>query len=295
MFVAEALLVVAAIAVYAWWRPTEREEWHAYLGMLMAAWLLVPSRIGWLRWLVPLSALEVLFLGINVDSAGRVRAACAMLVPIAVAALAADAWLVATSGARASARSRPPRLAMLRWALLPALAAIAVSALAGSTFAGSKPLMPGGKHGGVEEKSGMSTTPRIGEPGHVSRDPTVCARLNWQGSQPPPGMVYLRAMSLDHVRCTGDLVEWQADHLDELAAVPRRAPPADAMCWLYRAAGGTDIVFRPDGNDAVDLDNLVGDPDGNLYRVGIGEGQRVYRCGMLDEPRPATAAFIVCG
>jgi hypothetical protein len=286
VFVAEALLVIAAIAAYSWWHPTAREEWHAYLGMLMAAWLLVPSRIGWLRWLVPLAALEVLYLGINGDSPALVVSACAMLVPIAIAALAADAWLVAISGARASARSRPPPLSMLRWAALPAALAIAVGVTVGGFAHSARPLTPGGQHG-PDAKTGLNQTPRIGEPGHVSRDPTIAARLNWQGAQPPPGMVYLRAWALDHVRCNGDLVEWQADHLDELTPVARRAPPADALCWLYRAAGGTDIVFRPDANTAVDLDQLLGDPDGNLYRVGIGEGPKVYRCGITEEARPA--------
>ncbi len=289
VFIAESLLIGAAAVSYLLWRPEAREQWHAFLGMLMAAWLLVPSRIGWLRWLVPLSALEMLYLGINVESPERVRHAAQTLVPLAVAALAADAWMVSTTGARSSVRNRPARFGMLRWALVPAVLALALGLGAGSAvtyssrpmthFEGKDPLQ------GKGLQPGLPTVPRIGEPGHITQDLSVAARINWEGNQPPPGVVYLRAMALPVARVEGDLIEWDGDGDESLVPVARKAPAVDHMAWVYRAAGGSDVILRPDTSDIVDLAGMVADREGNLFRTAFGGSPHVYRVSLGDEPR----------
>jgi hypothetical protein len=298
IFLAEALLVTTAVVGYFVWKPNAREEWHAFVGALMAAWLLVPSRIGWLRWLVPLSALEVLYLGINVDSPTRVREACSALVPIAVAALAVDAWLVATSGARASGRSRPPPTAMLRWALVPAALCVLVGIGGASAWVQQqKPAIPH-PHGGEghpapqDHRPNLLETPSIGEPGRVSLDPGVAARLAWQGEPPPAGMVYLRMQVVDFVyfpKEHPERVSWDSWHVDTLTPTAARQAPPERQCWVFRAPGNGDLVLRPDDSDAVDLVEMLTDPEGNLYRTGLGDAPRVYRCDAGLEERVASA------
>jgi len=263
------------------------------LGLAMASWLLVPSRLGWLRWLVPLAALEVLYLGINAESARQARQASFALLPISLGALAADSWLMATSGARSSARSRPPLLAMARWSLAPALVAVLLAALAGQLInRQEKPISPyssapGPTIANPTEKTEGLRSPTIGEPGQVSPDLDIYARLSWQNDTLPEGMVYLRAMSFDLAIADGAKISWRAPSIDEVSAVDRAAPDAAHECWVYRAPSDNDVVLHPDGSDAVDLDGLLVDGIGNLYRTGLGDSPRVYRCSLAEEVHAA--------
>ena len=293
VLIAEGLLIAVAIGIWIVAQPETREGWHAFLGMLMATWLLVPSRLGWLRWLVPLAALEVLYLSINAPSISIGRSASRWLLPIAVCALACDAWLVAISGARSSTKSPPPRWSVLIWALVPALIAVV-----GGVWSGHQLLRyehpvvtnprPGNGPPPIEVNHGRGlTTPALGEPGTVPLDPSVAARVYFEDGQPPPGMFYLRATALDLVVADGDEVLWQAPALDALVATTAPQPAAGNRCTVYRAASENDAILHPDDGLAVALDGLEGDVEGNIYRTAIGEGPRVYYCSLDDAPRKA--------
>ena len=295
IMVAEAVLLATAGAVWLAFRPESREQWHAVLGLAMASWLLVPSRLGWLRWLVPLAALEVLYLGINAESPRQARLASFALLPISLGALAADSWLMATSGARSSARSRPPLLAMARWSLAPALAAVVLAMLAGHLInRQEKPYSPysagtGASLANPSQKTEGLRSPTIGEPGQVTPDLDIYARLSWTSDSLPEGMVYLRAMCFDFAATDGDKISWRAPSVDEATGVARQAPDPAHECWVYRAPSDNDVVLHPDVSDAVDLDGLLGDSVGNLYRTGLGDSPRVYRCSLDEQVRAAPA------
>ncbi len=295
VLIAEGLLISVAIGIWLVAQPETREGWHAFLGMLMATWLLVPSRLGWLRWLVPLAALEVLYLSINAPSIAIGRSASRWLLPIAVCALAGDAWLVAISGARASSKSPPPRWSMAMWALLPALVAVAGGVWSGHELLRYEhPVVPNPRPGSSlpplpkEHLPGLST-PALGEPGTVALDPVVCARVYFDEGEPPAGMFYLRSTALDLVVADGDQVLWQAPALEDLVPASTPLPVAGNACTVYRAASENDAILHPDDGLAVALDGLEGDVEGNLYRTAIGEGPRVYRCSLDDSPRKAPA------
>ena len=294
IMIAEGLLVVTAIAVWWWFRPTTREEWHALLGLAMASWLLIPSRLGWLRWLVPLAALEVLYLGINAETPRMARLGSMALLPISLGALAGDAWLIATSGARSSARSRPPLFAMARWALAPAVAAVVIGCAMGMFFSRQdRPNIPNTSHAGPQAPAAHGPeglrNPTIGDAGPVALNPAVCARMSWDGPEAPPGMVYLREMCFDLEVMDGDKVSWEAPDVAEARPVPRRVPPPANQAWVYKGESSNDVVLRPDSGGQIDLDELLGDADGNLFRIGFGESPRVYRCSLDDSPRAAAA------
>jgi hypothetical protein len=281
-----------------WWfgHPDTREAWHAFLGLLMAAWLLVPSRQGWLRWLVPLAALEVLYLSINAPSAATGRAAARMLLPIALGALAGDAWLIATSGARSSARSPPPLWAVLRWAAVPALIAVLAGMWSGHVLTMSeRPAAQNARSASgpslpiSDRQTSKLNQPVIGEPGRIDLDPMVAARLYRDDAPLPGGVVYLRDTAFDLVVTDGEKVEWQSpDPLDQ-PPVAALEPQPEHGCTVFRAPSDTDSVLHPDDGTAVALDGLIRDREGNLYRTGIGEGPRVYRCSIGDGPQPAPA------
>jgi hypothetical protein len=278
-YVAEALLVGIGLLVYAKWQPEDREAWHSFIGMAMVCWLLVPSRYGWLRFLVPLAGLEMLFIGINRDGAVS-RFASMALVPIALAALAVDAWLMSSSGARASTRRRPPRLGMLRWALIPAIVAALMGLAAGLTLSKDEIPRPrphaGAKHGLGPRQLGSS----IDLDGQaISKDPSIAARLNWEDQAPAPGMVYLRSLALPRLRCDAGHITWEDDS-DVFTPVSMPTAREARKAYLYRAAGGGDVVFHPDGCSAVDIDSLLVNAEGNLYRLGFGDIQHVYRVSL---------------
>ncbi|MBA2481071.1 MAG: transglutaminase domain-containing protein [Planctomycetes bacterium] len=287
-YIAEALLVGIGLLVYGRWHPEDREAWHSFIGMGMVCWLLVPSRFGWLRYLVPLAGLEMLFVGINRDGAIS-RSASMALVPLALAALAVDAWLMSASGARASMRHRAPRLGMLRWALIPAAIAAILGLGVGLTIAkdeGPKPRPNTGKKHGLGPRNLGSIIDLDGEA--ISKDPGIAARLNWETHRPPPGMVYLRALALPRIRCEGSRVTWEDDSESYTGiAIPTAATAATG--FLYRAAGGGDVVFRPEGSSTLDLDGLLTNPEDNLFRLGFGESQHVYRVSLDSADRAVRA------
>jgi transglutaminase-like putative cysteine protease len=295
--IGEALLVISACISY-WWLipPGDVEAFHAGVGMGIAYWMLVPSRLGMLRWVMSPVIVELCIVGMR---EGPGLAALAAL-PIGLAALAVDGWLMGAVPARSGARlRRHAGASLLRWALLPALIAATVGLGLGSYVVteaiGAQrhlPSRPGRATDPKAEIAGLAPL-RIGEQKTVDRDPRIAARLSWSEGQDPAGMVYLRAVALSELVVEDNVVSWRMPSVPTL----RNAPPASRTptrwAWVFRLPGGGDLVLRPDGGDAVDLDGLFSDHDGNLYRSRLGDVPCIYRADFDDgqlAADPATAA-----
>jgi transglutaminase-like putative cysteine protease len=282
------LLLLAAIgASYLWLLPRgDHAALHAGAGIVLAYWLLVPSRLGTLRWVLSLVIVELLWVG---NRPGASLVALTTL-PLGVAALAIDGWLVATVGARGGVRLRQDAGGLvLRWALLPALLAAFVGLSGGSYLVqetasahravkkprSSTPL------GQQPPMVGLQQTLAIGDHENVERNPHIAARLSWTDGPDPTGLVYLRATALSELVIDDNRLSWKASST-ALVPAPRPTRAPTRWAWVYRLPGGADVVLHPDGGDAVDLDGLFADRDGNLFRPLLGEAPRIYRADFDD-------------
>ncbi len=288
-FIPEALLLVAGLGAWASRPVLSNEALHALVGIGMASWLLVPARPGFLRWVLSLAIVELLFLAARLpDLAGR---AAVVLVPLALAAMAVDAWLLGVIGARRSWRNRWWAVGVLPWALAPALLAAVLGLLASGPLAAlpggtpgpnGQPRRPDGLH--VRMPHRMAGT---GLAGHIdlsdqelSRDPTVAARL-WLPAPLTNGtpMVNLRALALSSLSVESSHVLWD---VGPGALFPALRPlRSDQPAMLLRMPGGADVILRPDGIGGLGLTSLMADTDDNLYLAGLGDVQRVYK---VDPP-----------
>ena len=296
-FVPEALLLVVGLAAWASRSTLSNEALHALVGIGMAAWLLVPARPGFLRWVLSLAIVELLFLAARLpELAGR---AAVTLVPLALSALAVDAWLLSVIGARRSWRNRWWALGVLPWAVAPALLAAVLGLLA----SGPLGALPGGPVGpdrqprrskGLEVRmlgaagTGLAANMDLSDQ-ELSRDPTVAARL-WLPAplSGAPPMVYLRAVALSTLSVQGSHVLWD---VGPGALFPALRPlRSDKPAMLLRMPGGADVILRPDGGGGLGLSGLMADTEDNLYVAGLGDVQRVYK---VDPPGSEVGAEVL--
>lgn len=287
-FVAELLLIASALVSWMWLIPRgDPQAVHAGVGMALAFWLLVPSRLGLLRWVLSLVIVELLVLG---SRPGTGHAAL-VVIPIGLAALAVDSWLAATVPARSSARQRRHLApSLLRWALLPALTVAAVTLTGGSWLVERAGELGFAQHANQPRNGnrrgpvvvGLEESLHIGTATNVDRDPRIAARLSWETGADPAGTIYLRAMALSELVLEGHTLSWRAARTDRLDPAP---PPTHAPTrWarVLRMPSRSDVVLRPDGGDSVDLDGLLTDGDANLYRPQLGDALRSYRADFDD-------------
>ena len=317
--VAFAVLVVAEVLLARWpslerWAVVREAAFLGGLGMawlvatpiyplaafaLVASLLVLVGRQG-LRLLPALAAAELLWCGMGGTSAVpavvRPALAAACMVPLAIAALAADAWLLAQSGARRALRRPRPGWP---W-LIPVVVACAGLGLAlGLPVAHRAPsdlpvtvLRVASPRQAASGHAGLSTVLRIGDQVRMDRDQRVAARLEWIGAPPRlPRMVYLRAICLPQVICEGPFLLWRASE-DGFIPFTAAVPPRVSTAWLLRKPGGNDAVLRPDGGQGADLTHLVRDADGNWYQAGIGRQESTYRVSLehLSDPETGIAS-----
>jgi hypothetical protein len=287
--VCEALLALSLGASWMWLLPNNPEAYHAWVGMAFTYLILVPSSLERLRYLFVVVLAELMFQGFNAGF--DATALCAL--PVGVAALAVDGWLVGAVPARASLRLRRSWAAsLLRWALLPALLATAIGLFVGGPVVSKAVELKLGAHphgGGPAilkpRVKGLEETMHIGDVGgqsRVQRDPDITARLSWESGPAPQGMVYLRAATLSNLQVTGSSLRWSMPRESQLAAAPPPSRTPQRWAWVFRLPGSGDVVMRPDGGDNVDLDGLMTDGDGNLFRSQLGEAPRIYRADFDD-------------
>jgi transglutaminase-like putative cysteine protease len=264
--------------------------WHAWICLAMAGMVLIPSRATWMMWMVPSIGVELFFIGLT-GGGGEVHAASRVLVPLALGCLAVNGWFSGLSGARTTVRHRAPWSAPLRWGLVPAALAAAIGVWMGGWVSYAE-YRPAPRVMGDEDnaqKPGGQLLPNAGTSSMTinDHDDTVAARVAWE--HPPANFsandtYYLRAVCFDTLYLEGDELKWRTRD-----GTPQDVPgtiPADALPgYVLRNAGGSDVVFRPDDGGAVELTGMVGDREGNLFRNGFGEMQRVYRVA-LDGNRP---------
>ncbi|MCK6488059.1 MAG: transglutaminase-like domain-containing protein [Planctomycetes bacterium] len=290
LWLREALLVGSA--ALAWWLAAPPV--HAFAGMGLACLLLAPPRGGSLRLLAGLCAADLITIG---SAAGRTGAqvpvppwtAAAFDTALAVAAVAADAWLESRRGGRGLLRGAP-RLAWWRWCAWPAAAAVLGGLLMAWALGLAErdpsrlpPVVPNaGRVARARAGSGLQTQLTVGAVQEVTRDTTLCARLAWEVPElaspapPRPGpVVYLRALALSRLRCDGPYLAWSSDPGD-LAETAAPLPPGTPLGVLLRLPGGGDAVMIPDGSAGAVLEPLFGDRDGNLFRPLLGSRPQSY-------------------
>ncbi len=264
---------------------------YPLVGMALCGSLLLLVRHRALRFLPALCAADLVWCGVRGGPHGAPDAAL-VLVPLAVAALAADAWLAGQSGARSWVRrSRRRRLPGWSWLAAPVLVSAAVGLLVGLPVAQRpqedqvvQPLALATPK--IAAAGGLATVMRIGDQVHVERDQHIAARLEWIGAPPKVGrMIYLRAIALPHAISQGPFLLWRAAE-GGYQPLSARFPAKSPSGWLLRKPGGADAVLHPDGCAGVGLDHLLRDSDGNWYRAGLGREAAVYRVSLekLNDP-----------
>ena len=258
---------------------------YPLIGYALVASLLLLVRHRTLRFLPGLCAADLVWCGVGgtpvAPAALTPGAASLVLVPVALAALAADAWLGAVVGTRRSVRYR--RHAWIMLAVPVGLCAVC-GLLLGLPAAqrdpeeiGIKTLRVGSPRVSADAHAGLDSVLRIGDQLRIDRDQAIAARLEWNGPPPRLGkMVYLRAITLPLVISEGPFLLWRAQ---ETGFQPLVAPISAraSTAWLLRRPGSADAVLRPDGCRGVLLDRLKQDSDGNWYQAGIGRSSITYR------------------
>jgi hypothetical protein len=301
--VAELLLAISGCICYWWLVPHQNHDAvHAAVGMGFTYLLLVPSGLRRLRYLLSLVILELVLLG-QQDHAHGFGIHELSALPFGIAALAVDGWLVGAVTARSASRLRHQwGMSLLRWALLPALTAIVIGMGIGGAVVRQAVLSKQDQvritrtgmpiTGGTV--NGLDAAIHIGDHPSVQRDPVITARLSWTDGPAPTGLVYLRAAVLSNLHLAGNSLSWSMPSGKGLAPAPPPSRTPKRWAWVLRLPGGGDVVMRPDGGDSVDLDGLMTDTDGNLFRVLLGEAPRAYRADFDDgqlAADPASAAL----
>ena len=308
IFLPELLLLLGIVGCWLWLVPRQNADGiHAAAGMAISYWLLVPSRLGMLRWTLSLVIVELLLqsrssvsssIGNSVSSSMALSALIS--VPIGLAALGIDSWLSHAITARASARMRAQSGAsLMRWAIIPTAIAMFFAITAG-TWMVSK---TADHHAAVlaseirtQKKRpsvvvGLEESMSIGQHSAVDLDPRIAARLSWETGEDPTGTVYLRAMSLSQMVLNGSNISWMPERTGNLQSAPPATHNPVRWARVLRMPSRNDVILRPDGGDAVDIDGLLIDDDGNYYRPQLGDALRSYRAdfddGQLDA-NPAT-------
>jgi transglutaminase-like putative cysteine protease len=252
---------------------------HAGLGTLLVALMTVPARPGGLRLIAPLCGLELVACSLP-GSATPLWLAAAVLVPVALASLALDAWHLAP---RHSGRA-----AWWRWALLPAAAAAVcgLAALPAAQGLKSRPVRTA-----TAAAAAHTATPtarpaplrfNLDHQGSIPREPQQVARLMLPA--PPQGLTYLRVTAAGLVvrPLGGGPYTWQPLHGDR--DEPEGETPA-VTADLVRLPGFGDAVFVPDDGDWCNLDGIVRDGDGNRWRTGLAEAVRSYQVAITGAQR----------
>lgn len=267
---------------------------HALLGSLGAALVLVPARPGALRLCAALAALELVVSGLPGVTGAPAWAAVLVLVPLATAALATDAWLGGWLDAR---HARPARWAALRWAVAPAAAAavLGIAAFAPADRIAQeirpRPVRDLGAGGGGTIDARQRSGERIGvEPGGPPpRDPAPAARLFL--TRDPGRLVYLRLAACSLLQRDGGDGRWRwLPAPGERPLEPEPAPSGVDRAQLVRLGGMGDMVLAPDEGGWTSLDGLVADGDGNRWRQDLGLAIRSYEVALGGPARRESEA-----
>jgi hypothetical protein len=291
-----------------WWSGAQRlvvVREACFLGGLAAAWflqqpiyplvgyalcasLLLLVRTRALRYLPALVAADLIWCSVggvppSLAPLPAATAAC-FLVPLALSALAADAWLAASLGAKRIGRPLAGRWSGLA---VPVLLSAAVGLVVGLPAAHRSPqdfpvqplhLATPGR--AAKAHAGLADVLRVGDQLKIDNDQSITARLEWNGAAPRLGrMVYLRAICLPQVVSDGAFLLWRAS---DAGFTPYAAPVGERVPsgWLLRRPGSGDAVLRPDGCSGVGLSPLVRDRDDNWYQAGLGRQQTTYRVSL---------------
>ncbi|MDA3962979.1 MAG: transglutaminase-like domain-containing protein [Planctomycetota bacterium] len=310
-FVAEALLLVSGIASF-WWTwdldhhgldeaaevvldPSQLVVFQGWIRMVFVVWLLIPSRPGYLRWFAALAGVELALT--SGDPATHATLNLLILVPGAVIALAWDAHLrVATIRGEDVQVGRAAPASLMRWNG-GLIAVVCIIALIGGGLIQhrTKPMLPSDGNGArlpLPQRNvqfrGINQHMHLGENSYSDRNPTLSAQLTAERPL-TPDTYYLRALTLPYLELNGGRVSWRASRqanrlLPPMPTLHRGHDPE--MVTVYRRADAQDVILIPDGASDVELMDVVADPDGNLYRPGIGDIHTRYATDLGATVRP---------
>lgn len=295
----EILLVVSGIASYLLLVDWGDDSFQGWLRMLLAYWLLVPSRPGLLRWGLSLIIAELLIIGAEPSRYGdlylgrlpllgrfSLPTPLLLLLPIGIVSLALDAWLRVVLQARGIGGNRDRSGAAMRWAIVPGIVIATLLIVIGPLALplAKRPTPRLTSEGGVSGLKRPSIRP--GESQWVIKDPTPKARLLWDDADQPQirGTAYLRLFTLPYINLENDnLIAWSAEDNSSLRRVSPGFDPGRSFAWIVRRPLGNDAVLASDGALGIELADLLGDSQGNRYQESIDGAPRAYRVN-LDPP-----------
>jgi len=306
--VGESLVVIGAVLSY-FMVDFPREDFVGWSRMVVAAILLVPSRQGSLRTVRLLMLFELIILGIpkaNLSKPEFVPRAELMpflgwklsplvfLIPIALASMAADAWLRGVDATRGRTHVRmPPSRWLLRWTAVPVVL-VAVVALTLGPFLGGL-VTPGRGLSGVPgvnpaRSPVLPTECVIGSQGEVGKSPHLMAKLIWEKEPLVSNAMYLRLLTMPRMSLRHDELVWGSRPDGALRTVaPATIAAKTSWAWIYRKPCGLDSLVRPDHSAGVEWSNpaMEADRDGNLTVPGIDrESFAIYRSEIGDDLGP---------
>ncbi|MDB6152845.1 MAG: hypothetical protein JWL90_1298 [Chthoniobacteraceae bacterium] len=267
---------------------------HGAAGMVLAYWLLIPSRLGRLKWVLALVLVELVLMATLPSNGFSLM--CAL--PLGIAALGFDRWLLDSVpvGLPANRRRIFP---FLRWVIAPVILVASVTLITGS-WAVTKTAEFHARHQAAKEPgaasgplvTGFDGNLAIGNHRSISRDARVAASLTWETGAPPDDMIYLRALALPDLVVTQGVMSWEPIHNAPLRAVSKPARQPERWAQLYRMPSRTDVVLRVDGGEPPELPGMLADEDGNLYRQNLRAASENYRVDFDDRRLEADASTL---
>lgn len=287
-------LAVGCLAFYWTWNlaePPAVGALHTYQGpmlgwmrMLIAVWVLVPCRPGFLRMIAVLAGLELVLAG-GPGGNGRFWTPF-VLVPLAVASLIYDAHLRIGAAQPVAVHVGRQRLRLApRWLLLPLALVAGLALLAALGFGALQGMV---KQGGAQPPGGLGSRnagrhlPQEVRPDQAQWtdvDDAVVARLMVEPARVGRGPHYLRAFTAPHLALQDGYLVWRPVN-------PPRHPLRERyqlhdghlprMAELRKNPGMGDYILRPDGSCRVELFGMFADVDGNIQRPEFAELPRAY-------------------
>ncbi|MES2569610.1 MAG: hypothetical protein V4710_06095, partial [Verrucomicrobiota bacterium] len=162
---------------------------HETAGMALAYWVLIPGRLGRLKWVLVLALVELVLMA-RLPASGF---ALVILLPLGLAALGVDRWLLDSLPASDQAN---PKRTFFRWAITPVIVVTAVSLMAGSWVVAETTAFHLRHH--TEEENNAAPDEllsffdgslAIGNHRAIIRDAQPVATLSWESGAPPGDMV----------------------------------------------------------------------------------------------------------
>ena len=269
-------IILLGVGVISYFAAYDLQSIDGWIRMLFVSWSLIPARVGMLRTLLPICALELVLGGDH----HFLRATWLTLVGIG--ALFLDHWhqtaclrepdvrLNARLNAQLKTQRTPswgPQLATLLLALcIPAwIAGIALTAF----------VQPGNSGSGTgigAQNNALSPHVLIGGITPIGNDPRLLATVRGER----PDILYLRALTVPDASIQDGRLQWGGAGKNVIRNTPTTIAVDSDTITIARLRGGDDIVIIPDGSPGTNAPNQKKDTLGNLFVPGQNLSGLVY-------------------